>query len=217
LFTQFPSLQTIVMSIPGVVIGFTFHEFAHAWTATWFGDDTPRLQGRVSLNPGVHLDPLGVILLLIGGFGWAKPVNVNVNRLRPRVLGDIVVSLAGITMNFLLAILFSLLAGMSEYGLLFGYHNPVLTTTLETTAWINLLLVGFNLIPLPPLDGFHVLKYLFPRGMEGVVASLYRMGPIFLMVLFFTGIASRFLAPVYAGLDAAINWIVVPVLRLMIG
>jgi Zn-dependent protease len=205
------------MSIPGIVMGFTFHEFAHAWTATWFGDDTPRLQGRASLNPAVHLDIIGTLLLLIGGFGWAKPVNVNLNRLRPRVLGDIAVSLAGVTMNFLLAIIFYLLTGMSEYGLLFGYDNPVLTETLFNTARINLILVGFNLIPLPPLDGFHVFKYLFPRGMEGVVATLYRMGPVLLMLLIFSGVARRILGPIYGALETAVSWIVMPVLRAMIG
>lgn len=205
------------MSIPGVVMGFTFHEFAHAWTATWFGDDTPRLQGRVSLNPAVHLDILGTILLLIGGFGWAKPVQVNTNRLRPRVLGDITVSLAGVMMNFLLAILFYTLFELGRRRLLFGYFNPVLNETLLQTFWINLILVGFNLIPLPPLDGFHVFKYLFPRSMDHIVAGIYRMGPVFLMLLFFSGFAERFLDPVYGGLVTAVQSIVLPVLRAFAG
>lgn len=214
---QFPSPQVIAMSIPGIVMGFTFHEFAHAWTATWFGDETPRLEGRVSLNPAVHLDIIGTLLLLIGGFGWAKPVNVNVHRLRPRVVGDIVVSLAGVTMNFLLAIIFYLLGGMSDHGLLFGYDNPVLTETLYMTAWINLILVGFNLIPLPPLDGFRVFKYVFPRSMEGIVVTLYRMGPIFLIILFISGYGDAILRPIYGALGTAISWIVNPVLRAMVG
>jgi Zn-dependent protease len=213
---QFPTLQQVVMSVPGVLMGLTFHEFGHAITATWFGDDTPRAQGRVTLNPMAHLDPLGTLLLFIGGFGWAKPVQVNVSRLKPRVLGDILVSLAGVTMNFLLAVLFALLAGMSHYGLLFGYRNPILTQILDRSATLNLILIGFNLIPLPPLDGFHVFKYIFPRSMDHIVATLYRMGPFILMLLFFTPVANQFLDPIYNAIGTAIGWIVVPLLRAMV-
>lgn len=207
---NFPSLQTIVMSIPGVVIGFAFHEFAHAWVATWFGDDTPRAQGRVTLNPMAHLDPLGTILLLLGAFGWAKPVQINLNRVKPRVLGDIAISLAGVTMNFLLAVLFFFLAFLAQAGV-FGFQHEVLSLTLVQVGWMNTIMVGFNLIPLPPFDGFHVVKYLFPAGSSELVAKLYQFGPYIVILLFLTDIADRFLDPVYEGLLTAAMGIARPV------
>ncbi|HYF80128.1 MAG TPA: site-2 protease family protein [Symbiobacteriaceae bacterium] len=198
-----PDLQTIVMSLPGVLMGFTFHEFGHAYVATLFGDDTPRLQGRVTLSPTAHLDPIGTLLLLIGGFGWAKPVQVNTNRLRPRIWGDIAVSLAGVAMNFILAILFYLAAAIfikvANAG---GYQNEVLIDTLIYSGHINLWLIAFNILPLPPLDGFHVARYLFPPSMDHVVAALYRFGPMILIFLFFTDVALKVLVPVSDALDS---------------
>lgn len=201
------------MSLPGVLMGFTFHEFAHAITATWFGDDTPRAQGRVTLSPLAHLDLLGTLLLLIGGFGWARPVEVNVSRLRPRILGDIVVSLAGVIMNYLLACLFFVLAALSSRGMLFGIQNEVLTGTLLQTYWINLILVGFNLLPIPPLDGFRVVRYLIPPQYDRFVYSLYRYGTWILILLFMTGFGERILGPIYGGLEDSVIAIFRPILR----
>lgn len=195
-----PSLLDIIMSIPGVLMGFTFHEFGHAYAATLLGDDTPRLQGRVTLSPLAHLDPIGTILLLIGGFGWAKPVQVNPNRLRPRPWADIAVSLAGVFMNFLLALIFYAAALISvKVAVGGGYYNPVLTDTLQQTAWINVILIGFNLLPIPPLDGFRVVSYLLPASMGGLVSTLERYGPMLLILVF--GLAryqgASLLSPVY--------------------
>lgn len=200
---SYPSLLDIVMSLPGVLMGFTFHEFGHAYVATLLGDDTPRLQGRLTLSPLAHLDPIGTILLLIGGFGWAKPVQVNPNKLRPRPWADIAVSLAGVAMNFLLALLFCAAALISlrirNGG---GYYNPVLTETLFMTAWMNVVLIGFNLLPIPPLDGFRVISYLLPDRLNGLVMSLQRYGPMLLILVF--GLAryqgASFLDPIYQGL-----------------
>lgn len=208
-----PTPQEIVMSIPGIVMGFTFHEFAHAWTATRFGDDTPRLMGRVSLNPRVHLDWLGTLLLLIGGFGWAKPVQVNVNRLRPRVWADIAVSLAGVTMNFFLAVIFYILTGASVMGWGGLYYNEILTLTLQQIFWINLILAGFNLLPIPPLDGFRVAQYVIPRGMEGLVATLYRFGPMLLILLFASNLGVKLVTPIYGALFSVIEAIGMPVVN----
>ena len=207
-----PSLQEIVMSVPGVVIGFAFHEFAHALVATWFGDDTPRRQGRLTLNPLAHLDPLGTLLLLVGGFGWAKPVMVDASRLRPRVLGDIAVSLAGVAMNFLLAVLFLLLYALADAGWL-GWKHPVLAETLFITAWINIFLVGFNLLPVPPLDGFRVLVHAIPADAHRLALMLYRFGPIILLFLFATRLLD--LTPVYNQIFRAVVWVASPLLRLL--
>jgi Zn-dependent protease len=200
-----PTLLEVVMMIPGVVIGFTFHEFGHALVATWFGDDTPKAQGRLTLDPRRHLDPIGTILLLLGSFGWAKPVQVNVSRLKPRIIGDICVSLAGVTINFLLAVLFALaFFWLLRHDVLGAYRMTTLQV-LETTIHMNILLVGFNLLPLPPLDGFRVVRYLVPPSMDHIVAALYRFGPIVLILFFMSGYGGIVLSPVYRGLYTVIN------------
>ena len=106
------ALMGLVLTIPGVLIAITFHEFAHAFVADKLGDDTPRRQGRLSLNPFDHLDPIGSLLLLVAGFGWGKPVNVNPRNYTRKISmekGEAIVSLAGPLMNFLLAIVFSII------------------------------------------------------------------------------------------------------------
>jgi len=175
---------TVVLRIPALLMAFTFHEFGHAWVATLLGDDTPRAQGRLTLSPLSHIDPLGALLILVTGFGWARPVQVNPSRLRFRPWGDIAVSLAGVAMNFLLGLIFYGLLLLAWKGL-FG-PNPVIARLFWEIVSLNLLLIGFNLIPVPPLDGFRVIRYLFPRSMDQVVYTLYRMGPVLLMLVLMT-------------------------------
>ncbi len=142
----------------------TFHEFGHAWTAWWCGDDTARLQGRVSLNPIVHIDPIGTVLLplmmifLPSGasrfmIGWAKPVPVNPDNLRNKNFDDILVTMAGPGMNLLLA--FLLMAG-ARAGL--AMHSMAFADYCVQATQLSLLLCFFNLIPIPPLDGSHLLR-----------------------------------------------------------
>lgn len=204
------------MRLPGVLMGFTFHEFGHAWVATKFGDETPRHQGRVTLDPRAQLDPIGTILLLIGGFGWAKPVETDPSRIRPRALGNIAVAVAGVAMNFLLALVFYALYVLAENNLLFGLNNPVVLETLWLTVWMQVIMIGFNLIPLPPLDGFHVVRWLAPAEIEQYVLPLYRLGPIMLFVLFATPFASRFMGPIYRGILSAVHWVVFPPIEFLV-
>lgn len=206
-------LLKTVMTLPGIIIGFAFHEFAHAITASWFGDNTARRLGRVTLNPLVHLDPIGTLLLLFGSIGWAKPVPVDVDRLRPRILGDVVVSLAGIIMNFLLSVLFLILASLAYAGLL-GWQEPALNQVLFSVAWINAVMVGFNLLPIPPLDGFRVAKYLLPAGSNELVLNLYRYGPILLMVLVFSRVID--LGPFYERIFDLVQSVASPILHLFL-
>ena len=149
----------------------TFHEFGHAWMAWKCGDDTARLQGRCSLNPLAHIDPIGTVLLPLvmiflpgaGRFlvGWAKPVPVNPFNLRNPRLDDILVSMAGPWMNLLLAVV---LMGLARVGLMAG--SPSMTEFCVETAKLSLLLCFFNLLPIPPLDGSHVVRNLIGMSYE---------------------------------------------------
>jgi Zn-dependent protease len=146
----------------GLVVLLTFHEFAHAWVANLCGDDTARLQGRMSINPVVHIDPIGTVLfplLMIfsplGGFllGWAKPVPVNLANLNNPVRDDVFIAMAGPIMNLLLAVV---LVGFARIAVVFGAEEPY--EVFINMAQLSLLLCFFNLIPIPPLDGSHVLR-----------------------------------------------------------
>jgi Zn-dependent protease len=155
----------------GLVVLLTFHEFGHAWVALKCGDDTARLQGRVSLNPLAHIDPIGTVLLPLlmifmpgaGRFlvGWAKPVPVNPYNLRNPRGDDILVTLAGPGMNFLLAVV---LLGLARIGLIL--HSDNMAGLCEYMAQLSLLLCFFNLIPIPPLDGSQVVRSLIGMSYE---------------------------------------------------
>lgn len=164
------SLLGLLLTIPGVLIAITFHEFAHAFAADKLGDDTPRAEGRLSLNPLKHLDPIGSIMLLFAGFGWGKPVHVNprnYNRTMSMDKADAIVAIAGPLMNFIVAIVFTIItcvtckiAGLVTIAS--STVGQVILTMLIYTISINLGLGLFNLIPLPPLDGSKVIKPFLP-------------------------------------------------------
>ena len=161
-----------LISYLGLVVLLTFHEYGHAWMALKCGDETAKDQGRCSLNPLVHIDPIGTVVLpllmiflspTISRFmiGWAKPVPVNINNLRNPRLDDILVTLAGPWMNLLLAVL---LFGLARIGM--AAHVPSLTELCVRNAQMSLLLCFFNLIPIPPLDGSHVARSLIGMSYE---------------------------------------------------
>jgi Zn-dependent protease len=161
----------------GLVILLTFHEFAHAWTSHKCGDDTARLEGRLTLNPVAHIDPIGTVLfplamifmplLGVGGgigrfmIGWAKPVPVNIANLRSPHRDDCLIALAGPAMNFILAVL---LVGIARVALAFGSDAAV--EMLFNMAQLSLVLCFFNLIPIPPLDGSHVARNFIGMSWE---------------------------------------------------
>ena len=174
-----------------LVIAFTVHEFAHAWTADQLGDDTPRFNGRLTLNPLAHLDPLGSLMLLIAGFGWAKPVPVNPHTLQRRTpAGMMLVSAAGPFSNLLMAIVAAIpfKAGLLE-PTFFSTSSflPSLSFLLSLFILFNLFLLFFNLIPLFPLDGEKVLAHFLPPGAQDTLHRLRPYGPMILMLLVFLG------------------------------
>ena len=191
--------------LPGIIIALSFHEFAHAFVAHLVGDDTARNMGRMTVNPLAHLDPIGFISMILLGFGWAKPVPVTPRNYRgSKRRADIFVSLAGITMNLLLAILFLLLFYL--LNLQFGGINSVANRMIYYAIVFNLSLMIFNLIPIHPLDGSHVLEDLLIRRTGPKPFMFMRQYSMYLLlglliVLNVTGILSTVLDYVLRGLN----------------
>ena len=159
----------LLISAPGVLIAITFHEFAHGYAAYKLGDDTAKNQGRLSLNPFAHLDPIGTLMLLVAGFGWGKPVEVNprnYNRNISMEKADAIVSFAGPAMNFVLAIIFTLIYcaiyKFASTAFLLSTYGMVILSLISYTIAINIGLGVFNLIPLPPLDGSKIINIFLP-------------------------------------------------------
>ena len=204
---------TLIARIIVLLIAFTIHEFAHAWTATQFGDDTPRLNGRLTLNPLSHLDPMGSLLLLVAGFGWAKPVPINPYALQRRSSAAVMwVSLAGPLSNFIMAILAAIpfRLGLASIAEGFGASTSFLPSPskiLIEFVTINLVLMLFNLIPLAPLDGEKIIDYFLPPSWQRIFENIRPYGPIIL-------IAIVVFLP-YFGIDI-IGWIIRPPLLLML-
>lgn len=177
----------LIARIVVLVVAFTVHEVSHAFVANYFGDDTPRSQGRLTLNPLVHLDPLGSLLLILVGFGWARPVQINPSALERRNrLAPMFVALAGPLSNLLLAALASLLF---RFGLVTfsgpGSYLPTAFQLVDVFVQINLLLMLFNLIPIFPLDGEKILTYLLPAPGQRLMDDLRPYGPLLLMAVIF--------------------------------
>ncbi|MHB0868061.1 MAG: site-2 protease family protein [Chloroflexota bacterium] len=177
---MFPSIDQLILWVPAFVIAITIHEASHALVATLLGDTTPRRQGRLTINPLSHLDPLGSILLLLKGFGWGRPVQVNPSEFRGNPLtGMALVAAAGPLSNVLLATLVAMPLRM-EMELPGQGARFALTMVI-----INASLAVFNMIPLPPLDGFSVLVRILPVPMARSAMELARYGPGVLLALFF--------------------------------
>ncbi len=181
-------IATIIARVITLLIAFTIHELAHALTANYLGDLTPRRMGRVTLNPLKHLDPFGTIMLLISGFGWAKPVMVNPNNMRgnPRTSMAIVAA-AGPISNLIMAAAASLpfrLGIMAPTMTSLG-TVPSIDFILTQFVWINLILAFFNLIPVPPLDGYKILLGILPAEMAYRLRPLEQFGFMILIALIF--------------------------------
>ena len=181
----------VVVTFAALLLAATVHEYAHALIADRLGDPTPRLHGRLTLNPLAHLDLLGTLMLLLVGFGWAKPVPINPHNFPDWRRGQLLVAAAGplanVTVMFLLGSLFK--AHLVEA------LPPLLFRLIAQAIWVNGILAVFNLIPVPPLDGSRILEGLLPGRYAFWISRLQPYGILVFIVLVYTGFVGAFLRP----------------------
>lgn len=202
-------IESIILSLPVLLLAFSVHEFMHAWVALKQGDDTAYMLGRVTLDPRVHIDPIGSILFpLIGAMmgapviGWAKPTPTNPRKYRRYKRGDVLVSLAGVFGNFLLVLMFALLHVAARYAIVAtggaGWAHTA-DALFAIGVQLNFFLIVFNLLPVPPLDGAHVMYHLLPTSLAHAYRQIYPYGFVVLYALVFMRVLDRlfdFVAPI---------------------
>ena len=197
------SLLGILYTLPGVLIALTFHEYAHAFAADKLGDDTPRRQGRLTLNPLAHLDPVGSVMLVFAGIGWGRPVEINPRNFNRDISMDkanAIVSFAGPLMNFILSIIFAiiyvLIYKFANIGFIYSQAGSILTTIISSAILTNVGLGIFNLIPLPPLDGSKVILPVLPYKAKYWLQNNEQIFYTIFLVLWVTGLAGKFISPI---------------------
>jgi Zn-dependent protease len=193
-----------LLSISLIIYSIILHEIAHGFAALKFGDDTAKHLGRLSLNPISHIDPMGTIVFPLLQYmaagrvflGWAKPVPVQTHHLQPRVAGEIVVAVAGVTVNFLIAVLMAVLLGIESLT----PRSSDLFDVFVGVLYTNVALMVFNLLPIPPLDGSHVLKQFLPYSVRQQYEQIGFYGTIVLLFLIVGGVLSPITRPVVLGI-----------------
>lgn len=201
LLTDEGALLGLVITLPAVLIAITFHEFAHAFVADRLGDDTPRNQGRLSLNPFSHLDLFGTLMLIFAGFGWGKPVQIdprNFNRDIKMSVGEMLVAAAGPIMNFILAIIFTVIYfSVAKFApeFFFTPAGNIIALLIQVCISINVGLGVFNLIPLPPLDGSKILMGFLPYRAQGWFEKYSQIFYVVFVIIWITGIAGIIISP----------------------
>lgn len=210
ILTDKMALISLLLTLPAVLIAITFHEFAHGFAADKLGDDTPRRQGRLNLNPLSHLDPIGSIMLIFAGFGWGKPVEINprnFNRNIKMSVAEAIVAAAGPIMNIVLALISAII-----YTAIWKFAPAFVTTQigeiimilLGACVSVNIGLGIFNLIPLPPLDGSKIIGGFLPYNVRNWFERYYHIFYTIFVVIWVTGIAGMIISPlisvVYKGI-----------------
>lgn len=212
------SLIATLFALPAVLVAITFHEYAHGWVADKLGDETPRMQGRLTLNPLAHLDPAGFILLLFAGFGWGKPVQINTrnfNRNVSATKGETLVALAGPMMNFILSLIFAVILGLvykfTSVQFLASSLGKVIFVLIQECIVINIGLGVFNLLPLPPLDGSKIFLNFFSYNARRWIIEHERFFYYAFLIIWITGIASIIIAPIISSIYNGLMFVVLKI------
>ncbi|MBX4258362.1 site-2 protease family protein [Clostridium estertheticum] len=170
--------------IPAILIAFTFHEYAHAIVADRLGDKTPRFQGRLTLNPIAHIDPIGFILILLTGFGWAKPVETNPSSYKNYYRDDLKISFAGPFANLIIGFVFAIITVLFwKFSPVQGRVFTIIIEILKITVSINCMLFFLNLVPVPGFDGYHIIRDLFPKFFYNMSDTFTRYQFLIFLVL----------------------------------
>ena len=217
-FLQNPIL--LLYFIPTFLITITVHEVAHAYVAWKLGDPTASAMGRITLNPLRHIDPIGLIMLLIVGFGWAKPVPINPRNFKNEKLGMAISAIAGPISNILMAFLGFIAANII---ILIAVRTNNFGTVIESAfafanvfATLNVWFAALNLLPIPPLDGSRIVNYFLPPRLSYYYTYIERYGFIILMILLWTGILERPLGLFSDAISSFINFILNPIFNFFI-
>lgn len=192
--------QTIItklLMLPGIILGLSLHEFAHAWMSDRLGDPTPRRQGRLTINPIAHIDPLGFVALLLVGFGWGKPVMIDPSYYKNRRRDEFLVAIAGVTMNLILAVILSFPA-KALMNMYYSSGSALIENIFYIVYYavsINVCLMVFNLIPCPPLDGWNIVTQIFRLDRYRWWYKVYQYGQWILLILIFANVTDMILMP----------------------
>ena len=190
-------IQQVIILAPPFLFALTFHELAHGYVAWRLGDPTAKNEGRLTMNPLKHIDPLGVVAFIIMKIGWAKPVPVNPSYFRDPQKGMLFVALAGPGANIVLAVVSAILVkALIKFPVLPMFVLQPLAEMLVASVWINVMLAVFNCLPIPPLDGSKVLMGVLPRDMARSYEKLEPFGFVLLLILFYFGILSSIIGPI---------------------
>ena len=196
-------ILTKILMLPGIIIGLSFHEFAHAWVSDRLGDPTPRRQGRVTINPLAHIDWIGFLALVLVGFGWGKPVQIDPGYYKHRRRDEFLVGIAGVTMNLLIAVLFSIPArfivksfsGAAVSDLVYNIYLMIFYIVS-----VNIVLMIFNLIPCPPLDGWGLITQIFRLDRYSWWYKVYQNGTWILLALIVFNVTDIIITPLVSAI-----------------
>lgn len=197
-------LEQILYNIPAIIVAFTLHEYMHAYVANRLGDPTPKNNGRLTLNPLVHVDWIGLLMVVLLGFGWAKPVITNPRNYANPKKGRILVALAGPLSNLAIAFVATAVMYFSQSYI---YDNEFVMNMLYAFIYINLMLFAFNILPIPPLDGFHLLEVWIHPSKYQTLATFRRYGFMVLIILSIIGIFGMYIGFVTSMLLKAFTFI----------
>ncbi len=197
-------IYRIMTAMPAIIIGLSFHEFGHAITAYKLGDNTPKYQNRLTVSPLAHIDPIGMVFLVFAGFGWGVPVQIDPSNFKRPRRDELIVSLAGVTMNLIIAIVSAIIwIHILPFAFEFiedSFWQEFLRDIMFNMVSINIVLLVFNLLPIPPLDGFGVITELFDLRKYSWYYAVYSNGFLILMLFIFLDLTDVILIPLVSSI-----------------